>query len=67
MNLFKNKIATIGYWMIMIAGVSMIASNWFDFADNLPVTIINGVLAAIGFVLMLWGMKKSGELKNDER
>jgi len=66
MNLFKNKIATIGYWMIMIAGVSMIASNWFDFDDNLPVTIINGVLAAIGFVLMLWGMKKSGELKNDE-
>ena len=58
MNLFKNKIATIGYWMIMIAGVSMIASNWFDFADHLPVTIINGVLAAIGFVLMLWGMKK---------
>lgn len=66
MNLFKNKIATIGYWMIMIAGVSMIASNWFDFDDNLPVTIINGVLAAIGFVLMLWGMKKGGELKNDE-
>jgi len=57
--MFKNKTANIGYWLIMIAGVSMLAGNWFDF----DFTIMNGILAAIGFGLMMWGMKKGGELK----
>lgn len=52
--MFKNKIANVGYWMIMAAGVSMIAGNWLDF----DFTIINGMVASIGFGLMMWGMKK---------
>lgn len=61
--MFKHKIANVGYVLVMIAGVSYIAGNWFGYADNLPFSIINGILAAIGLGLMLWGIKKSGELK----
>lgn len=59
--MFKNKLANIGYWMIMAAGVSMIAGNWLDF----DFTIINGVVAGIGFGLMMFGMYKGDEMKQD--
>ena len=61
--MFKHKLSNIGYWMIMLAGVSMIAGNWFDFDDNLPLSLINGIVAIIGLVLMFWGMKKASDLE----
>ena len=61
--MFKHKLSNIGYWMIMLAGVSMIAGNWLDFDKNLPLSLINGIVAFIGLVLMFWGMKKAGDLE----
>lgn len=59
MDLFKNKVATIGFWMIMLAGIVMISEPY----HNYNLEIITAVVAGVGLGLMLGGMYKSGELK----
>ncbi len=59
MDVFKNRAANIGFWMIMAAGLSMI----FEGYHNYNVEIINAAVAGIGLGLMIGGIYKAGGLK----